>query len=297
VSASAPVRAAGAVVWRPAGSGGGRPSSPRPVEVLLIHRPKYDDWSLPKGKLDPGEHLLAAAVREVAEETGLRVRLGVPLPSQEYDTGAGTKRVQYWAARPVHDDQVDGYRPNAEVDDLRWLPLDRAREQLTYDRDRAVLAAFAVRGFGCEPLLVLRHAQAMRRDTWVGSDRERPLAPEGEQRARALVPLLTAFGITRVLSSDAVRCAGTVRPYAEAAGLRVEPDHRLSEEGAEETALVRRLDDLLRRDEPTVVSTHRPVLPRIFTALGVVDPTLLPGAFVVVHHQGRHLHATEHHHP
>jgi 8-oxo-(d)GTP phosphatase len=296
VDATTPVPAAGALVWRPAagtsaGAGG--------VDVLLVHRPRYDDWSFPKGKLDPGEHVTTAAVREVGEETGLDVRLGIPLPQQQYAAAPGlTKRVHYWAARPVGDDRaVEDYPPNREVDEVRWLRLDRARERLSYARDVDVLDAFAVGAFRCEPLLVLRHAQALARETWSGPDRERGLAAAGEREACALVPLLRAYGMRRVLSSDAVRCTSTVRPYAEAAGLRVEVDHRLSEEGLHDRAVARRVEALLADDTPTVVCSHRPALPAVFDALGVPDPGLRPGAFVVVHHEHGRLRATEQHGP
>src|SRR5690242_5455623 len=112
-------------------------------EVLLVHRPKYDDWSFPKGKLDPGEHETTAAVREVAEETGLDVRLGVPLTTQSYDVRNGTVRpkvVHYWAARVVGGDDVSTYRPNAEIDAVAWVPLDQAAKKLSYKRDRETLA-------------------------------------------------------------------------------------------------------------------------------------------------------------
>src|SRR3954470_14346561 len=101
--------------------------------VLLVHRPKYDDWSFPKGKLDRGEHATAAAVREVEEETGVRVRLGVPLTDRRYPVRAGTKLVHYWVGRPVGDSNVSDYQPNAEIDEVSWFPVDKARRRLTYD--------------------------------------------------------------------------------------------------------------------------------------------------------------------
>jgi 8-oxo-dGTP diphosphatase len=209
--------------------------------------------------------------------------------------------VYYWAARPVdlpgrHQDVTD-YVPNKEVDRVTWCPIEEARRRLTYPRDVDVLAAFGVSAYRSEPLVVLRHAKALPRGSWKGPDHERLLAPEGEEQASALVPLLQAYGIRRVLSSDAVRCTASVQPYADAAGLRVELDHRLSEQGCESTAVARRMRTLLDKDKPLLVCSHRPVLPEIFRALGLRDPALRPGEFVVVHREQRLVRATEQHHP
>jgi 8-oxo-dGTP pyrophosphatase MutT (NUDIX family) len=125
------VWAAGGVVWRRSETG--------QREVLLVHRPKYDDWTLPKGKLAPGESAESAALREVAEETGLRCALGEELASTSYlDREGRTKSVRYWSMEPV-----DGaFLPNHEVDEVRWLPVPSALEALSYSRDRDVLASW-----------------------------------------------------------------------------------------------------------------------------------------------------------
>jgi len=107
-------------------------------EVLVVHRPRYDDWTLPKGKLDPGETDEQAALREVEEETGLRCRLGQELPSVSYDDRRGrSKQVRYWEMEPESGE----FTPNDEVDEVRWLPPEEARALMTYDRDREVLDA------------------------------------------------------------------------------------------------------------------------------------------------------------
>lgn len=127
-----PVRAAGGLVLRAGPTG--------ETEVLLVHRPKYDDWTIPKGKLDPGEDDLDAALREVEEETGLRCRAGRELPGVSYkDRNGRDKTVRYWEMTPAEGKFV----ANDEVDESRWLALEEASALLTYDRDRDVLAAVA----------------------------------------------------------------------------------------------------------------------------------------------------------
>lgn len=126
-----PVRAGGGVVWRRDGSG--------PVEILVVHRPRYDDWSLPKGKCDPGESDEECALREVREESGFTCRLGAELPSTRYKDSKGRdKVVRYWSMEPVSD---AGFTPNAEIDEIRWLPLAEALAQLSYGHDRPVVEA------------------------------------------------------------------------------------------------------------------------------------------------------------
>jgi 8-oxo-dGTP pyrophosphatase MutT (NUDIX family)/phosphohistidine phosphatase SixA len=282
------ILAAGAVITR------------KGPQVLLVHRPKYDDWSFPKGKLDPGEHPVTAAVREVAEETGLDIRLGPPLPDQEYVVGNGTlrpKRVHYWVGRPVHGDDVSGYRPNEEIDAVEWVDLDKAPRRLTYDRDRAVLEAFRRVRRKSAPLLVLRHAKACARDSWSDDDRERPLHKRGELQADELVPLLGAYGVTRIVSSSSRRCWATVTPYAEVTDTELEVLDELSEEDATEADVTAVVHRLLESREPTVLCTHRPVLPLVYDALGVRDPGLAPGELLVVHHRTGQVLATEEHAP
>ena len=124
------VRAAGGVLWRPTTCGR--------LEVVVVHRPRYDDWSLPKGKLEPGESDEDAAVREVEEETGVVGRLGPELVATTYiDRSGRTKRVRYWAMTAVAGSPAGAN----EVDEARWVPLDRARSLLSYERDIDVLDA------------------------------------------------------------------------------------------------------------------------------------------------------------
>ncbi len=280
------VLAAGAVVLRK-GSG----------DVLLVHRPKYDDWSFPKGKVDRGEHATAAAVREVAEETGLPIRLGRPLADQRYPlVGGRQKTVRYWVGRVRGgDDDVDGYAPNAEIDAVAWVGPKKAARLLTYPHDgetlRESLAAYRT----TRTLVVLRHAEARNRSHWRADDRFRPLLATGVAQAERLVPLLAAYDVTRLVTSSSTRCVTTVTPYADTAGLRVESEDRLSEEDATWGGVGEVVADLLGRGKRTVLCTHRPVLPAVWEALGVDDFRLEPGEMIVVHHRRRRVLATEAH--
>ncbi len=258
------------------------------TEVLLVHRPRYDDWSFPKGKLDPGEGEHIAAVREVEEETGLRVRLGPALPPQVYATGNGAVRpklVHYWVGRVVGDSDVSGYRPNVEIDDVAWVPVDKAESLLDYPRDREVLIGARPFERKSVPLLVLRHAEASRRDKWDEEDRRRPLNSSGRGQAELLIPVLRAYGVRRVVTSSSERCVATVTPYALAAKRTLEVTDVLSEEDATPQAVIDEMDDLLDARRPTVVCGHRPVLPMMFEALGLEPTPLDAGAMAVLHHR------------
>ena len=280
------VRAAGAVVTRKGG------------QVLLVHRPKYDDWSFPKGKLDPGEHHVTAAVREVAEETGLDVRLGPALSSQRYRMSSGRfKHVDYWTARVVGSDDVSRYRPNEEIDAVEWVPWDDAATRLTYPHDRDTLHEARPLRRRTRALVVLRHGKARSRKGWPDDDRLRPLEDAGAAQAERLVPLLAAFDVTVAHTSSSTRCVQTVAPYVEVTGWPLERHDRLSEEDATADGVVDLVDGLLEGEEGAVLCTHRPVLPTVLDALGVPDVSLDPGSMLVVHHRKGRVVATEVLHP
>jgi len=276
------VRAAGAVVTRKGG------------EVLLVHRPKYDDWSFPKGKLDPGEHAVTAAVREVAEETGLDVRLGPALAPQRYRMSNGRwKSVDYWTARVIGDDDVSGYQVNDEIDAVEWVEWSAASRRLTYPHDRDTLAEAKPLRRKTRALVVLRHGQARSRGAWKKDDRQRPLVQLGEAQAQRLVPLLAAFDVTSAHTSSSVRCVQTVTPYVDTTGWPTKLYDELSEEGASVEAVVELVDALVDAGESAVVCTHRPVLPTVLDALQLPDTTLGTGSMLVVHHRKGHIVATE----
>ncbi|MGW6036098.1 NUDIX hydrolase [Gordonia terrae] len=222
------VWAAGGVVWRPKGSGsaGAGAVGNGDLEIAVVHRPKYDDWTLPKGKAESGETLIDTAVREIAEETGQHVILGRHLDDVHYDLGSTRKHVRYWSAR-AHDGE---FVAGSEVDELRWLSVDKARETLSYPLDRAILEEFVRLPADLHTFLLVRHAKAGRRSTYKGDDRLRPLDKLGRAQADALAPLLVAFGARRVHSADRVRCEQTLEPLRERLGVELHSEPDLSEE-------------------------------------------------------------------
>ena len=233
------IRAAGGVLWRPAPAG---------VEVALIHRPRYDDWSLPKGKLDPGEHELEAAVREVYEETGCRGFPGRRLGGIRYQSLAGPKIARYWVMRAG---AATVLAPNDEVDGLSWLDPDQATRRLTYAHDERVLQA-ATSVTADALVLLVRHGSAGDRVAWRGPDDERPLDSVGRRQAARLARILALFGPRRLLSADPLRCVQTVEPLADRIGVPLEVDHALSEAGyaADPARALRRIRALARVTGP-----------------------------------------------
>ncbi|MGH3499607.1 MAG: NUDIX hydrolase [Nocardioidaceae bacterium] len=280
------VRAAGCVLWRSVGDG---------PEVLLVHRPRWSDWSFPKGKLGAYETPLAAAVREVQEETGLCPCLGPRLPDLTHRLSDGrAKVVAYWAARPCGQAHTSATEPEPEVDRSAWLTLPEAHQALTYPGDATLLDALTSEVLASRPLVIVRHAQARDRGGWRGRDSTRPLTGHGRSQATRLAAVLAAYGVRRVLSSDATRCLETVTPYAgPAQGVEVTPTTALSEDGHTPAGVSTLLDTLLADDRGVAMCTHRPVLPLITTALGVQPVSLDPGDIVVVHHAGQDVVAME----
>ncbi len=287
------IRAAGAVVWR---HGSHEP------EVVLVHRPRYGDWSLPKGKLDQGELSPVAAVREVREETGLQVALGVPLPEQRYEVGASDaeprpKVVNYWAARAGDDSDLSRFEPNDEVSDARWVSISSALRKLSYPHDVQLVRRFAKAAYASSPLVLVRHAEAQSRKAWKGDDSERTLNDDGYAQTEHITALLQVYAIRRVVSSDAVRCVDSVLPFANASGARMRLDPALSEAAADPRRIHRRLGKALAGSKRVAYCSHRPVLPEMYAALGLDPIAMSPADVVVLHRAKGKIVATEHHRP
>jgi 8-oxo-(d)GTP phosphatase len=265
------IRAAGAVLWRPG------------PEVLLVHRPRYDDWSLPKGKQEHGEHILTTAVREVQEEASVRPVLGPQLRTVSYQVGGEPKQVDYWQA------QAGEAAADNEIDAVEWLPVDKALDRLSYEHDRGVVSDLVP--VETVPVILLRHAKAAPKG---GDDLRRPLDAAGKRDAATLAGLLACFAPrARVLSSPADRCTQTVRPYTKLAGVPLETDdslrnHTIRTTGGSRPAPL--LRSLVSSRQPAIVCLHRENLTEAMTAacaeLGAEPPqtSALPkGSFWVLH--------------
>ena len=287
--------AAGAVVNR---------AGKNEIEFLLIFRKYRGDWTFPKGKVDPGEHLLTAAVREVREETGFAVSLGVPLPTQTYEVDGLRKDSHYWVAQKLAGEFV----PNDEVDEIAWLSFEQAKAKLTYKHDQEVLAA-AANSIPTIPLIILRHTQSVKRGDWLLSsdalseaDTSRPLTAVGRMQANSLVGALAAFGVAELHSSDSRRCRDTVGPYATGRSLPVVLEKTVSEERHKDNPerAIARVKELAEIPRALVLCTHRPVLPAVMEALSSIftvenetkktfDPAFTPGTMVVYHRDATNL--------
>lgn len=278
------------------------------IQVAVIHRPRHDDWTFPKGKLEPGEHVLAAAVREVTEETGIRPVLGPPLATVRYQVEGRPKRVDYWAAR-VDEPPAGPFVPNDEVNALEWLPAAAAAARLSYAHDVQLLdRLLPVAGAGTVPCILLRHASAGSKGSGAGDDLLRPLDTHGAAEAQALAGLLACYAPGHVISSTAERCLATVHPYAERAGVAVEaePAFTVGPAGLGDRAWAarQRMTELIKQPSSMVICGHRENLPVLLgqaladlhddgATVGGWSPA--KGAFCVLHVAGGRLAALERH--
>ena len=304
------MRAAGALVWREKGGD---------LQVLLVHRPRYNDWSFPKGKLESGESLCTCAMREVAEETGVQVRLEQPLETIRYRLGDGTrKEVRYWAARELDRGSpalaARGRIPRAsrsEIDGVQWMGVKEARKRLDHAIDRDLLGSLVDLWeddkLDTWTLVLVRHARAVKRSVWnrpkkrtaEQDEATRPLTGDhGRARARALAPILAAYGVGRAISSPWRRCCDTMAPYCRAAGLKLELEPAITEHAhATAPKTTRKVVEraLRMREGPVALCTHRPVLPAVMDVVAEYapgkllrsvpnrDPWLKTGEIMVIH--------------
>lgn len=305
------IYAAGAVCWRIIE---GRP------HILVIHRPHRKDVSLPKGKVDPGESLPETAVREIREETGLTVTLGVPLGCTAYRLPSGRpKEVYYWAAQ-VSEKAIlaSNFVPNDEVEALEWLTPKRARRHLSYSHDVAIVEEFAriarQQALGTFALVLLRHAKAVPASAWEGRDSTRKLTKRGSDEATAAARALTAWRPRRLISSPAKRCRATITPLATLLTKPVRLAEDISQEAHErgDGDIRSLIGKRVRARTTAVLCTHRPVIPEILREIALATatpigasfeetPALPTGGFMVIHlsteHPGSGIVALETHAP
>jgi 8-oxo-dGTP diphosphatase len=252
---SSEIRAAGGVVWRPAAGGVGE-------EVVLVHRPRYDDWSLPKGKLESGEHPLAAAVREVREETGVHAVPQLRLPTVRYPLPVDNaeKVVDYWSMRAG---AVDSRPPDHEVDQVRWVPADRAAALLTHDSERVPYQAYLLAPRVDGLVLLIRHARAGARGRYPGPDSQRPLEPSGVDDVDRLAGVVRLFLPGRLVSATVRRCVQTLT--ALGTGLPIETDGRFDDDSDPATAAAAIRE--LAKGPTAVVCSQGQLIPRLLAVL------------------------------
>lgn len=271
-------------------------------EVCLVHRPKYDDWSWPKGKLENNESYRHAAVREIGEETGFPVTLGPYLGEVEYplssegkksrakgsSVGAGEqlKHVEYWMAKVI-DNSTDAIRAGAfgpvhradigEINRVEWLSVSEARKRLTHSTDKEVLSWFADRldkgADQAQLILLVRHAKAEARKQWDGTDENRPITPRGASCAYALDRELACYTPMRLMTSPWMRCQQTMQMLSWQTGLNTQMLDALTEDAfaaapddswnAFQEQIMRTLAD----QQTTAICTHRPVIGGLFEKL------------------------------
>lgn len=298
------IEAAGGILWRvrhdvPADGTVDIADPMERIEVCVVHRPKYDDWSWPKGKVDPGESHRHAAVREIGEETGASVALGPYLGEVEYpldqegcktrrskDRDCPVKHVTYWMARPI--DQADALRRSeafgpvhkadvGEIDRIEWLPVPAARHRLTHSDDRDILALFADRveegAQAAVPVLLVRHGKAEPRKTWRGTDSNRPVTPLGAAASYALSCELACYNPTRLETSPWLRCRQTLQMMAWQTGLTLTELEPLTEDAFADDpdgawqCLSERIEAALSSGQATAICMHRPVIGGMFEHL------------------------------
>ena len=282
---SAIIQAAGAIVWR---------NSKDKTEVAIIHRPKYDDWSFPKGKVEPSESLIACAYREVIEETNIQTEFGAFLGDVEYLTPDGKKRVSFWAAKAIN--QRD-FIPNSEVDQLKWVEVKKVKDLLTLETDKKILAQFVKLDINTNPFILLRHAKAVTREEWQGDDDDRPLDSLGQNQANRLLAIYQVYNIEQIHTSDAVRCYDTVSPIVKGLGIKLEVTGKLGESAykKDKEKAFDYAKDLIKEDTRILLCSHNPILPKMLNKLtkksdvDADEGKLSPADGWVIHRNGKEI--------
>ena len=274
------IQAAGAVLWRK--------SDTSQLEIAVIHRPRYDDWSLPKGKVESGESHISAGYREIQEETGYESTFGPEIGTVVYKLEGAPKEVRYWAAAAT----VKTGTPNPqEVDEVLWLEPKKAKEKLSNKDDRAIVDFFLEFGVDTFPIILLRHAKALKRTEWDGDDGDRPLEHRGQLQAKRLLPIYLPYGISEVHTSDALRCIETIDLMTRLIEKTAIFSADLSEYGyaKDKEAPLDYVQDLMDRGISAIVCSHNPIIPKVVKKLvgkkyfKSMDRELEPAQAIVLH--------------
>ena len=274
------IQAAGAVLWRK--------SDISQLEIAVIHRPRYDDWSLPKGKVESGESHISAGYREIQEETGYESTFGPEIGTVVYKLEGAPKEVRYWAAAAT----IKTGTPNPqEVDEVLWLAPKKAKEKLTNKDDRAIIDFFLDFGADTFPIILLRHAKALKRTEWDGDDGDRPLEHRGQLQAKRLLPIYLPYGISEVHTSDALRCIETIDLMTRLIEKTAIFSADLSEYGyaKDREAPLDYVQDLMNRGISAIVCSHNPIIPKVVKKLvgkkyfKSMDRELEPAQAIVLH--------------
>lgn len=249
------IRAAGGVVFRKTPKG--------KIRVLVVHRPRYDDWTPPKGKADKGESPEETAVREVLEETGYRCRIVAPLGPTRYRVPGGVKEVHWFGMRPLPDSP--GFKRNSEVDKVMWLSPRKLVDKLSYDQDRELIEGTDFKKLAqTGNLYLIRHTTAGERSRWKGRDEDRSLTKKGWREADAIAGYLAGAGIERIVSSPFERCVQSVKPLAKLIKAPVEISPLLGEEPDIDAAYAL-VDGLVGTN--AVVCSHGDVIPALINRM------------------------------
>jgi 8-oxo-dGTP diphosphatase len=276
------IQAAGAVLWR---------YSQKKIEIALVHRPRYDDWSLPKGKVEEKESHIACAYREVIEETGYTPEFGPEIGQATYKVEEGKKVVRYWSARATN--AAPSAIDKNEIDEVLWLEVKDAKKKLTLEDDRAIVDFFTEVGVGTTPLVLLRHAKALKREEWDGDDADRPLNNLGQLQTKRLLPQFFPYNIAEVHSSDAYRCMQTVEDLTRALDLNLFIALDLSEDvfAKDKDAALDYVSSLMLDGKNVLICSHNPILPKVLKKLvgkkyfKEMDSKLEPAQAWVIHHR------------
>lgn len=274
------IQAAGAVLWRKTDKSN--------LEIAIIHRPRYGDWSLPKGKVEEGESHISAGYREIQEETGFESIFGPEIGSVVYKLEGAPKEVRYWSAKAT---AKTGNPDPKEVDEVIWLEPTKAKEKLTNKDDRAIVDFFLEFGADTFPIILLRHAKALKRTDWDGDDGDRPLEHRGQLQAKRLLPIYMPYGISEVHTSDALRCIETIDLMARLIEKTPIFAADLSEYGfaKDKDAPLNYVQDLMDREISAIVCSHNPIIPKLVKKLvgkkyfKSMDRELEPAQAIVLH--------------